>query len=55
MSESIERVCRSATLQDLTDPELGTMKRLMKEEINKVLATSYIIVIIISNWQVREI
>ena len=53
--QSVERVCRSATLQDLTDPELGTIKRLMKEEINKVLATSYIIVIIIINWQVREL
>lgn len=55
VNESVGRVCRSATLQDLTDPGLGTIKRLLKEEINKVLAKSYIIVIIISDWQVREL
>ena len=55
VAQAVGRVCRSATLQDLTDPELGTIKRLIKEEINKVLATSYIIVIIISDWQAREL
>lgn len=53
--QAVEGVCRSATLQELTDPELGTIKRLIKAEINKVLKKSYIIVIIISDWQVREL
>jgi hypothetical protein len=53
--QAVEGVCRSATLQDLTDPELGTIKRLVRSEINKVLAKSYIIVVIISDWQVREL
>ena len=53
--QAVEKVCRSATLQELTDPEISTIKRKIKEEINKVLGTSYIIVIIISDWQVREL
>jgi len=53
--QAVERVCRNATAQDLHDPELGTIKRLMKEEINKVLDTSYIIVVIISGWQARQL
>ena len=55
VNESVERVCRSATQLELTDPELSVMKRQIRSEINKVLAKSYIIDIIISDWQHREL
>ncbi len=48
-------VPRSATREELEDPVHGTLKRLMKEEINKILGKSYIIDIIISDYQIREL
>ena len=53
--QAVERVCRSATREELEDPVHSTIKRLMKEEINKILGKSYIIDIIISDYQIREL
>ena len=53
--QAVERVCRSATREELEDPVQSTLKRLMKEEINKILGKSYIIDIIISGYQIREL
>jgi len=53
--QAVERVCRSATREELEDPVHSTLKRLMKEEINKILGKSYIIDIIISGYQIREL
>ena len=39
--ESVETIFRSATMEDLSDSSLSTLKRLVREEINRVLQQSY--------------
>lgn len=38
--QAVIKVARSSNLEDLNDPNLSTMKRLIREEINKVLQKS---------------
>lgn len=52
--EAVEKIARSATLDDLNDPNLGTLKRLLKEEVNKVLKQSYIVEVVISDFRTME-
>lgn len=40
--ESVEKVARSAKLEDLSDPELATIKLKIKEAINRVMRKSYV-------------
>lgn len=51
--QAVERVCRSASREQLDDPNLSTLKRLLREEINKVLGQSYIIQVLITDWQIH--
>ena len=50
--QEIVKVARSSSLEDLKDPNLGTMKRLIREEINKVLGTSYVNKVVISEFRI---
>jgi len=52
--DSINRVVRSASGNDLNDPELDTLKRLIREEINKILGTSYVTDVMIPDWQAMD-
>ncbi len=52
--QAIIKVARSASLEDLQDPELSVFKRQIKEEINKVLHKSYVNDIIISQFRTME-
>lgn len=52
--QTVERVCRSATLEELSDPELSVLKRLIREEVNKLLRQTYIIDIVISDFKLIE-
>lgn len=49
--EAVERVMRSATLEYLEDPSHSTLKRLLREEVNKVLRQSYIVEVAISDFK----
>lgn len=52
--QAIIKVARSASLEDLQDPELNVFKTQMKEEINKVLQKSYVNDVIISAFRTME-
>lgn len=52
--DAVNRVARSASHDDLSDPELGTIKRLLREEINKILRKTYVAKVIIPDWQTTE-
>jgi len=49
--ESIETIFRSATMEDLTDSSLSTLKRLVREEINRVLRQSYVVNIVFNDYK----
>lgn len=49
--EAVERIMRSATLDYLEDPSLSTLKRLLREEVNKVLRQSYIVEVAIIDFK----
>jgi len=54
VQQAIIQIARSSNLDDLNDPKLVTMKRLFREEINKVLRKSFIIEIVISDFRIME-
>ena len=49
--ESIETIFRSATMEDLTDSSLSTLKRLVREEITRVLRQSYVVSIVFNDYK----
>lgn len=51
VKQAVIEVVRKSSLTDLNDPQLGTMKRMMKEAINKVLKKSYVIETVISEYR----
>jgi flagellar basal body-associated protein FliL len=52
--QAIIKVARSSSLDDLNDPNLSTMKRLVREEINKILRKSYVTEVVISDFTTME-
>lgn len=54
LRQAVIKVSRSSSLNDLNDPGLGTLKRKIREEINKVLHKSYIIEVVISDFKTIE-
>mgnify|MGYP003629811935 CR=1 FL=1 len=51
VKQAVIEVVRKSSLSDLNDPQLSTMKRMMKEAINKVLKKSYVIETVISEYR----
>ncbi|QDT42098.1 hypothetical protein Pan241w_21790 [Gimesia alba] len=51
VKQAVIEVVRKSSLSDLNDPQLGTMKRMMKEAINKVLKKSYVVETVISEYR----
>ena len=51
VKQAVIEVVRKSSLTDLNDAQLSTMKRMMKEAINKVLKKSYIIETVISEYR----
>lgn len=49
--EAVERIMRSSSLDYLEDPSLSTLKRLLREEINKVLRQSFIVEVAVSGFK----
>lgn len=54
VKESVERIIRSASLNDLKDSQLDFIKRRMREDINKTLGNSYINKIVIIEFRLME-
>ena len=52
--QAVLKVARSAGLEDLNDPSLATVKRQLREEINKVLHKSYVSEVVISDFKTME-
>jgi hypothetical protein len=52
--EVIERILRSATREDLNDPNLSTLKRLIKVEVNKVLESTVVTEAVIHDFSMIE-
>lgn len=52
--EAVEKVARSATLDDLNDASLNSIKLQIKEEINRVLRKSYVEQSIIYDFTIME-
>jgi len=49
--EAIETIFRSATMEDLTDTSLSTLKRLVREEINRMLRQSYVVSVVFNDYK----
>lgn len=52
--QSVEKIIRSASRDDLNDANLNTLKRLMKEEVNKVLRKSFVIEAVVYDFSMIE-
>lgn len=52
--EVVEKIVRSAERDDMDDPHLSTLKRLIKVEVNKVLEKSFITEAIIHDFSMIE-
>ena len=52
--QTVEKIVRSASRDELNDPHLSTLKRLIREEVNKVLEKSFIIEAVIHDFSVIE-
>jgi len=52
--QSIEKIARSASREDLDDPNLSTLKRLVREEVNKVLGKSFVLEAVIHDLSMIE-
>ncbi|MEZ6046913.1 MAG: hypothetical protein R3C11_15300 [Planctomycetaceae bacterium] len=54
VKEAVERVARNAPYDELKDPFLSSIKRQIKDEINKVLRKSYVNEILITEFKIIE-
>ncbi|QDU79125.1 hypothetical protein Pla110_08300 [Polystyrenella longa] len=54
VKEAVERVARNAPYDDLKDPYLASIKRQIKDEINKVLRKSYVNDILLTEFKIIE-
>ncbi len=52
--QTVEKIVRSASPEDLNDPNLSTLKRLIREEVNKVLEKSYVVEAVIHDFSMIE-
>jgi len=52
--EAVNRVIRGANIDELHDPILGTLKRLIKDEINQVLGKNIVVEIVINDIRILE-
>lgn len=52
--QAVNRIVRSSNLEELNDPSLATIKRLTREEINRLLRKSYVIEVVITDFRLME-
>ena len=53
LRQAINEIVRSASLEDLQDPDLNQLKRRIKEDLNKTLQSSYVVDVIVPKMQVH--
>lgn len=47
----VNKIVRSSSMTDLNDPNLGTIKRLIREEVNRMLSETLVVEVIISDMR----
>lgn len=52
--QAVSKILRSSNLEELHDPNMGTIKRLIREEINRLMKKSLITEIVITDIRVIE-
>ncbi len=52
--QTVEKILRRASRDELNDPDLNTLKRLIREEVNKVLEKSYMTEAVIHDFSMIE-
>ena len=52
--QTIEKIVRRASREELNDPELSTLKRSIREEVNKILGKSFITEAVIHDFSMIE-
>lgn len=52
--QAVNRIIRSSHTDDLNDPNLGTIKRLIKEDINRLLKKTFVNEVVITDVRVME-
>ena len=52
--EAVVKIVRSASMDNLNDPDLSVIKRQIREEVNKVLRNSYILDVVIDDFRQME-
>jgi len=50
----VNQIVRRSSLEDLNDPNLSTIKRLIRQEVNRLLRKSYVIEVVISDIRTME-
>lgn len=50
----VERLIRGATMEELQDPSLSTLRRMIKEDINKLLSKSMVLDSTVSDFRLIE-
>lgn len=54
VKQAVSKVIRSSSLEDLNAPSQGTISRLIREEINKVLSKSYVMRVVLEPYTMME-
>jgi flagellar basal body-associated protein FliL len=52
--QAVNKIVRSSSLEEMNDPNLGTIKRLIREEINRLLQKTYVIEVVITDVRIME-
>ena len=52
--QAVNKIVRSSNLEELNDPHLGTIKRLIKEDINRLLRKTYVNEVVITDVRIIE-
>lgn len=52
--QAVSKILRSSNLEELHDPNVGTIKRLIREELNRLMRKSLIIEIVVTDIRVIE-
>jgi flagellar basal body-associated protein FliL len=52
--QAVNKIVRSSSLEEMNDPNLGTIKRLIREEINRLLQKTYVLEVVITDVRIME-
>jgi len=52
--QAVNKIVRSSSLEEMNDPNLGTIKRLVREEINRLLQKTFVLEVVITDVRIME-